>query len=74
MTFEIIWDTDARKFLKKLTKKIASRIVRKVDFSQHLFKLFYKILKSIKNSGENNQKIPTLLCIPWFQAVTRNLF
>jgi len=32
MTFEIIWDTDARKFLKKLTKKIASRIVRKVDF------------------------------------------
>jgi len=32
MAFEIIWDTDARKFLKKLDSKIASRIVRKVDF------------------------------------------
>ncbi len=32
MAFEIIWDTDARKFLRKLDSKIASRIVRKVDF------------------------------------------
>ena len=32
MTFEIIWDTDARKFLRKLNRKIALRIVRKVDF------------------------------------------
>ena len=32
MAFEIIWDTDARKFLRKLDSKIASRIVKKVDF------------------------------------------
>jgi len=32
MTFEIRWDTDARKFLRKLNRKIASRIVRKVEF------------------------------------------
>ena len=32
MTFEIIWDPDVRKFLKKLNRKLASRIFRKVDF------------------------------------------